>query len=155
MIGIFGWIPFLASDIGGPGGGALSDWLVRRGWQPAAARKRMMLIAACLMPFSLVAVHVDSAYWALGLIGVLLAAQSCWICNLMTLMSETFPREHVATYYSVAAIGGSIGGIISTLLAGKIIQSVGYVPVFTTLGFLHITAFAVIVFFSRRKQDAR
>ena len=97
MVGLLGWIPFLASDIGGPGGGALSDWLVRRGWQPAAARLRMMLIAACLMPLALVAVHVPSAYIALGLIGVLLAAQSCWLNNLMTLMSETFPREQVAT----------------------------------------------------------
>jgi MFS transporter, ACS family, hexuronate transporter len=150
MIGIFGWIPFLASDIGGPGGGALSDWLVRRGCAPATARRRMMLIAACLMPCSLIAVHVSSAYVALALIAVLLAAQSCWMANILTLMSESFPREHVATYSALAAVGGSIGGIISTLLAGKVIHAVGYVPVFTVLGFLHFTAFALLVFFSRR-----
>ncbi len=150
MVGIFGWIPFLAADIGGPGGGAVSDWLVRRGWNPAAARRRLMLIAACIMPVSLVAVHVGSAALALGLIALLLAAQSCWNSNLLTLMSETFPREHLATYVSVASIGGSIGGIISTLLAGQIIKAIGYVPVFTGLGFLHVTAFAVIVFFLRR-----
>jgi MFS transporter, ACS family, hexuronate transporter len=150
MIGIFAWVPSLASVVGGPGGGALSDWLVRRGWKPADARRRLMLIAACLMPCSLIAVHVDSAYVALGLIGLLLATQSCWLCNLMTLMAETFPREHLATYYAISGIGGSIGGIISTLLAGKVIQNIGYVPVFTALGFLHITAFATIVILSRR-----
>ena len=150
MIGLFGWIPFLASDIGGPGGGALSDWLVRRGWKPAEARRRLMLIAACLMPCSLLAVHASSAYVALALIGVILAAQSCWMVNLLTLMSERFPREQVATYLSLSAVGGSIGGIISTLAAGKIIQGFGYVPVFTTLGFLHLAAFAVIVLASRR-----
>jgi ACS family hexuronate transporter-like MFS transporter len=155
MIGIFGWIPFLASDVGGPGGGALSDWLVRRGWNPIAARKRMLLLAACLMPASLIAVHADSAYVALGLIAVLLAAQSCWNTNLLTLMSECFPREHVATYVSVAGIGGSIGGIISTLLAGQIIGTFGYVPVFTTLGFLHVTAFSIILFFMRRHTRAQ
>jgi ACS family hexuronate transporter-like MFS transporter len=144
MLGLFGWIPFLASDIGGPGGGALSDWLVRRGWNPAAARRRMMLLAACLMPCSLVAVHASSAWVALGLIGLILAAQSCWMVNILTLVSESFPREHVATYLSLSALGGSIGGIISTLVAGKIIHHVGYVPVFTTLGFLHIVAFATI-----------
>jgi ACS family hexuronate transporter-like MFS transporter len=109
----------------------------------------MMLIAACLMPCSLAAVHAGSAYVALGLIAVILAAQSCWMSNILTLMSETFPREQLATYVSLCSIGGSIGGIVSTLLAGKIIQSVGYVPVFTTLGFLHFTAFGLIVFFSR------
>lgn len=150
MIGLFGWIPFLASDIGGPGGGALSDWLVRRGWKPADARRRMMLIAACLMPCSLVAVHAPSAYVALALIGVILAAQSCWMANILTLVSETFPREHVGTYLSVSALGGSIGGIVSTLAAGKIIHRAGYVPVFTALGFLHLVAFAAIVWCLRR-----
>jgi MFS family permease len=72
------------------------------------------------------------------------------MANILTLMSESFPREHVATYVALASIGGSIGGIVSTLAAGKVIQSVGYVPVFTTLGFLHITAFGIIVYFSRR-----
>jgi ACS family hexuronate transporter-like MFS transporter len=150
MIGLVGWIPFLASDIGGPGGGALSDWLVRRGWQPAEARRRLMLIAACLMPCSLIAVHASSAWVALALIGVILAAQSCWMVNLLTLVSESFPREHVGTYLSLSALGGSIGGILSTLAAGKIIHHAGYVPVFTTLGFLHITAFGIVIYCSRR-----
>lgn len=150
MIGLFAWIPFLASDIGGPGGGALSDWLIRRGWKAADARRRMMLIAACLMPCSVLAVYAGSAYVALGLIAVILAAQSCWMSNILTLMSETFPRGQLATYVSLCSIGGSLGGIISTLLAGKIIQSVGYVPVFTTLGFLHLIAFALITWSARR-----
>lgn len=150
MIGLFGWIPFLASDIGGPGGGALSDWLVRRGWPPSAARRRMLLVAACLMPCSVLAVHAPSPWVALALIAVILAAQSCWMSNMLTLMSESFPREHVATYVALASIGGSIGGIISTLAAGKIIQGVGYVPVFTALGFLHITAYLIINLVSHR-----
>jgi ACS family hexuronate transporter-like MFS transporter len=154
MIGLFAWIPFLASDIGGPGGGALSDWLVRRGWQSAAARRRLMLVAACLMPCSLLAVYANSPYVALGFIAVLLAAQSCWMSNILTLMSETFPRQQLATFVSLCSIGGSIGGIISTLLAGAIIHRVGYVPVFTVLGFLHLTAFAVIQLSTRRTVPA-
>lgn len=152
MIGLFAWIPFLASDIGGPGGGALSDWLVRRGWAPVAARRRLMLVAACLMPCSLLAVHAGSASLALGLIAVILAAQSCWMSNILTLMSETFPREQLATYVSLCSIGGSIGGILSTLLAGKVIHSMGYVPVFTALGFLHLAAFGIISYLSRRSH---
>jgi ACS family hexuronate transporter-like MFS transporter len=153
MIGIFGWIPFLASDIGGPGGGALSDWLVRRGWKPDVARRRMMLIAACLMPLSIAAVYVPSAYVALAFIAILLAAQSCWLSNLMALMAETFPRQQVATYFAISGVGGSIGGIISTLAAGRIIGAVGYIPVFVTLGFLHIVAYSSIVIFSRLRRS--
>ena len=150
MVGIFAWIPSLASIVGGPGGGAISDWLVRRGWKPAHARRRMLLVAACLMPCSVIAVHASSVYFALGLIALILAAQSCWMGNMLTLISESFPREHVATYLSLSALGGSIGGIISTLAAGKIIHSMGYVPVFTALGFMHLIAFAAVIITSRR-----
>ena len=150
MIGLFGWIPFLAADVGGPGGGAFSDWLVRRGCPPVEARRRLLLVAACLMPLSLLAVHASSATVALALIAVLLAAQSCWNTNLLTLMSEVFPREHVGKFVSLTGIGGALGGIVSTLLAGKVIHAVGYVPVFTVLGFLHITAFLIINFVALR-----
>jgi ACS family hexuronate transporter-like MFS transporter len=150
MIGLFGWIPFLAADLGGPGGGALSDWLVRRGWAAPAARRRMMFSAACLMPCSIIAVFSPSPYVALALIAVLLAAQSCWMSNILTLMAESFPREQLATYAALASIGGSLGGIASTLAAGEVIHAVGYIPVFITLGFLHFTAYGVLSWLSRR-----
>jgi MFS transporter, ACS family, hexuronate transporter len=153
MIGIFAWLPFLASDVGGPGGGALSDWLVRRGWRPNDARRRIMFVSACLMPCSVFAVHAPSAFVALALIGVVLAAHACWMANNLTLLSETFPREHVGTYLSLSAVGGSIGGIISTLAAGRVISNVGFVPVFTVLGFLHITAF-VFMFYLRPQSPS-
>ncbi|MES2693143.1 MAG: MFS transporter [Verrucomicrobiota bacterium] len=152
MIGFFAWIPFLAAGIGGPGGGALSDWLIRRGWKPIEARRRMLLLVACIMPLSIVAVHVTSPVFAIAIIGVLLAAQSCWFANLFTLMSEYFPREHMATYVGLSGVGGTIGGIISTLAAGKIIQTIGYVPVFTCLGFLHLLGLLSIHIFSKRQQ---
>jgi ACS family hexuronate transporter-like MFS transporter len=153
MIGLWAWIPFLAADVGGPGGGALSDWLVRRGWAPAAARRRLMLAAACLMPVSLVAVHARSAAFALALIAVLLGAQSCWNSNFLTLISEVFPRRHVATYAAATGMAGAAGGVITTLLAGQLIHNVGYVPVFTGLGFLHLTAFVIVIVAFRRAEN--
>ena len=40
-----------------------------------------------------------------------------------------------------AGFGGSIGGIIATLLTGYVVAISSYVPVFTFLAFMHITAF--------------
>ena len=149
MIGLFGWLPFLASDIGGPGGGALSDWLVRRGWQSRKARLTLMTAAATLMPLAAVAVRTDSSWVALGLIALLLGAQSCWMANQLTLISESIPHRQAATLLALSAIGGSIGGMISTLLAGRVIAATGYVPVFTAIGFLHGIAL-LILFISMR-----
>ena len=144
MIGAVGWIPFLASDIGGPGGGALSDWLVRRGWQPRRARLALMLLAACAMPVSIVAVLTPNAWLSIACIALILGSQSCWMANQLTLISESVPRTHAASLLALSALGGSIGGIAANLLAGRAIHAAGYVPVFCVLGFCHLTAFAVL-----------
>jgi MFS transporter, ACS family, hexuronate transporter len=155
-IGLVGWLPYLAADIGGPGGGAMSDWLVRRGWQPGKARRALMLFAACLMPLSLVAVRTEYVWLAVALIGLLFAAQTCWMANQLTLISESVSRENVATLLSLSALGGSIGGIVANLLTGRAVASVGYVPVFTVFGGLHLMAFGVLIatmWWSTRKKS--
>ncbi len=154
MIGLVGWLPFLASDIGGPGGGALSDWLVRRGWQSRTARLTLMISAALLMPLAALAVRIGSPWLALGLIALLLGAQSCWMANQLTLISESISHHQSATLLALSAIGGSIGGMVSTLLAGRVIAAAGYVPVFTTIGFVHLTALMVI-FAALRAQNRK
>jgi ACS family hexuronate transporter-like MFS transporter len=113
-----------------------------------------MLVAACLMPAAVVAVHAKSAALALGLIAVLLGAQSCWNSNILALTSEVFPRQSVATYAAATGMAGAIGGVITTLLAGQLIHNFGYVPVFTGLGFLHLIAFSIIYLSFRRSENA-
>lgn len=152
MIGAVGWIPFLASDVGGPGGGALSDWLVRRGWQPRKARLALMLFAASCMPAAVVAVFTPNAWASIACIAVVLGAQSCWMANQLTLISESVPRTHAATLLALSALGGSIGGIAANLLAGRAIQAAGYVPVFCVIACCHITAFLILVVTGRMRR---
>ena len=150
MIGAVGWIPFLASDVGGPGGGALSDWLVRHGWKPRRARLALMLFAACVMPVSILAVLTPNAWLSIACIALILGSQSCWMANQLTLISESVPRSHVASLLALSALGGSLGGIAANLLAGRAIHAAGYVPVFCALGFCHLTAFAVLAVTGRK-----
>jgi len=154
-VALLGWIPYLASPLfGGPLGGAIGDWMVRRGAEPRVARLRMMLTAACLTPAALIAVRTEHTWLAVAMCFLMVAANSCWSVNKLTLATELVPRSQVASLVSLGGIAGSIGGIVSTLLAGKLIATVGYVPVFTGLGFLHLTAFAILYILQRRSAPA-
>ena len=153
MIGALAWIPFLASDVGGPGGGALSDWLIRRGVPARRARLTLMLLAACCTPAALVAVRTESSAVALGCIALVLGAQSCWMANQLTLISESVPRTQTASLLALSALGGSIGGILVNLLAGRVIAAAGYVPVFTGIAFCHLAAFGVLTACGRGRNE--
>lgn len=148
---LLGWLPYLASPFfGGPIGGALSDWLVRRGVAVCTARMRLMLGAACVTPLALVAVRTEHAWLAVVISFFLVAANSCWNVNKLTLVSELVSRHQVASIVSLGGIAGSVGGVLSTLLAGKLIATIGYVPVFTGIGVLHLAAFSILALVQRR-----
>lgn len=151
MIALLGWIPYLASPLfGGPLGGAMSDWMVRRGIEPRVARMRMMFGAACIMPLALVAVRTEHSWLAIAIVTLLVAANSCWSVNRLTLSTDLVPRTRVARLVSLGGIAGALGGIVAMLMAGRLIATVGYMPVFTALGFLHITAFGILYLLQRR-----
>lgn len=144
--GLMAWIPFLGADLGALSGGALSDFLVRRGMNIRRARRRILLAVACFTPLALVAVRVDSIPLAIGLITLVMFLQAAWNTNLTTLIIESTPPQYVARTVALTLMGGTVGGGLSTLLAGHVIKSVGYVSVFTALGFVHLTAFAIMTF---------
>ena len=45
-----------------------------------------------------------------------MAAQSCWMANQLTLISESVARENVATLLALSAIGGTLGGIVGAIV---------------------------------------
>lgn len=88
----------------------------------------------------------------MAIIAVMFAGQTCWMANQLALLSEYFPRSAVATVISISAIGGSLGGIVATLLTGQAVQHYGYVPVFTVMSGLHLIALTAIGFVLFRRQ---
>jgi ACS family hexuronate transporter-like MFS transporter len=142
--GMMAWIPFLGADLGALTGGAVSDWLVRRGTDPRLARRRILLVVACLTPLTLVAARVGSAPLAVSLITVVMFLQASWNTNLTTLIIESTPPQNIAQVVALTLMGGTVGGGLSTLLTGQVIRNFGYIPVFTALAFIHLTAYSLM-----------
>lgn len=153
-LGFVGWLPYLLGNLGGFGGGAASDWLVRRGLAPVRARCAIMLGVVCFMPLANVAVRTGSLALCVLLIGGMYAGHVCWMVNQLALLSECYPRQIVGTMLSISAIGGSLGGMAGTLLIGRAVRSVGYVPVFSTMSVLHAAALGALLVFLRRRHRA-
>jgi hypothetical protein len=102
------------------------------------------LVVACLTPLTLVAVRVGSAPLAVSLITLVMFLQSSWNTNLTTLIIESTPPQNIAQVVALTLMGGTVGGGLSTLLTGQVIRNFGYVPVFTALGFIHLTAYSLM-----------
>lgn len=136
QIGIFQWAPYLCAALGSLFGGALSGWLIRRGRSVNAARKIAMVIAACMMPFGILAAHASSAYLALAMIAVVLFGFQMWISNVQTLPSDYFANASIG---SVAGLGGMAAGISSlffNLCTGWLVMHFGFTVVLTIAGLL-------------------
>ncbi|MBS1814263.1 MAG: MFS transporter [Acidobacteria bacterium] len=135
-IGASAWAPYLAAAVGALFGGWLSGRLIRSGMSVNKARRTAILIAACMMPFGILAAHAHSAYGALACIAIVLFGFQMWVSNVQTLPSDFFPGAAVG---SVAGMGGTAAGISSLLFnlcTGWIITHFGYASVLTLAGLL-------------------
>jgi ACS family hexuronate transporter-like MFS transporter len=135
-VGAAGWLPYLAAAAGALFGGWAAGRLIRAGLGVNAARKTVVAIAACMMPFGILAARADSAHAALVCITVVLFGFQMWISNVQTLPSDFFPQASVG---AVAGMGGTAAGIASLLFnlsTAPLARHFGYGFVLTIAGLL-------------------
>jgi len=141
-IGATAWIPFLAAGIGNFAGGAASGFLIRMWRDVVSSRLTVMAVSALVMMFGAGVRNCHSPLLAIGSISVIVFAYSAWAANVLTLPSDIFPPAMVATVAGASGTAAGLGGIVTTYLAGRVIDRYSYGPVFIGLGCLPILAFA-------------
>ena len=135
-IGAFQWAPYLCAGLGSLFGGWLSGRMIHHGVSVNRARKIVIGLAACLMPFGILAARATEPHAALALIAVVLFGFQMWISNVQTLPSDFF---HASAVGSVAGLGGTAAGISSLLFnlcTGSLVVHFGYPIVLTIAGVL-------------------
>ncbi len=66
----------------------------------------------------------------------------------------SFPRGNVGSVAGLVGFGGAMGGIVSNLIAGRLLDlGMGYGTVFSIMGMCHVTAFVIILLTIRNIQS--
>jgi ACS family hexuronate transporter-like MFS transporter len=129
-IGLFAWIPYLASDAGALAGGALGAALTRRGWSLAAARTTVLWVGALVVPLSLPVLFVDSAWWALACLALAMFGIQVRVVAHFTLPADLYAAGRVARIWGLTGAAGSLGAMAFTPAVGWAIDTWSYGPVF-------------------------
>jgi ACS family hexuronate transporter-like MFS transporter len=143
-----GWalpVVYLMADVGSVGGGWISGWLIRRGWQTARARRAAMLLCAVSMPVAAMSAFAGSAVAVIALVSIATAAHQGWSANLYTTTSDTFPKNVVASVTGIGGCAGGLGGFLfSSVIPGLVITHFGYTPMIVFMGALHLAAWLAL-----------
>jgi ACS family hexuronate transporter-like MFS transporter len=144
QIALFAWMPFLAADFGSMFGGLLVIQLQKRGVTLINARRIAFSIGACLMLGMGLVGFVDSPYIAIALISLGGFAHQTLSVTVITMSSDLFRKNEVATVAGMAGTCGNAGLLISSLLIGGLVTTIGYTPFFIGLPLLDVIGAVVL-----------
>ena len=146
QIAAFTWIPFVAADLGNFAGGLTSGALVKRGMAVLRARKRVCIVSCIPILAGIPAVLAGSPYSSLGFICLALFGYASWSTMGLTLPSDLFPSEVVATVTGLTGLAAGLTGALFTLLVGTLVDHFSYFPAFVLAATAPILATLSIVF---------
>ena len=154
QIGSYYWIPFLALGFSNILSGRLSDGLVRSGWTPRRARAFLLTLAALITPVSWLASLAPNPGWAIALMTALMAAHGLWISNFLGLLGDLFPSRAIATITGLTGTAGGVGGMLSNLIVGPVVDRFSFAPAFAVSGVLYPAALLILLWAIRTKPAA-
>jgi ACS family hexuronate transporter-like MFS transporter len=154
QIALFAWMPFLAADFGCLFGGMIAMALQKRaGLSVVNSRRCAFSVGALLMLGVGFAGFVSNPYAAIALLSLAGFAHQTLSVTVITMASDLFRKNEVATAAGMAGIFGNAGLLIFSLLIGGMVASVGYAPFFVCLGLFDVAG-AVILWTLVRERGA-
>ncbi|MEO8595164.1 MAG: MFS transporter [Candidatus Solibacter sp.] len=145
QIAMFAWLPFLAADFGCIFGGVVAIWMQKKfGLSLINSRRSAFTLGAVLMLGVGFVGVVDSPYVAIALLSLAGFAHQTLSVTVITMSSDLFPKNAVATVAGMAGTMGNAGLTIFSLLIGGLVATVGYTPFFMCLGLLDIVGAIVL-----------
>lgn len=140
------WIPYVGAALGSLAGGWLSSHFIKAGRSVSFARKATILIGACILLPSLIAVaFVSDAMVAVTVMAVILFGYQFVINNIQTLPGDMYTGKSIG---SLAGLGGAAAtlGTIATMLFIPMLTSGGNWTPFFIMGASLVPVSLICVF---------
>lgn len=144
QIALFAWLPFLAADLGCLFGPAVVAFLQRRGIDLIDARRAAFTLGAVLMTGMAFVGLATNPYAAIALLCLGGFAHQTLSVTVITMASDLFAKNEVATAAGMAGLAGNLGVLIFSLSLGQMVDGVGYEPFFILLGVLDLVGAALL-----------
>ena len=144
QIAMFAWLPFVAADLGCMFGPVIAHFLQKRGVSLINARRWAVTVGAAMMTGMAFVGRVESPYAAIALLCLGGFAHQTLSVTVITMASDLFARNEVATVAGIAGLAGNLGVLVFTLALGKLVDQIGYGPFFTVLGLLDLVGAALL-----------
>lgn len=155
QIAMFAWLPFLAADLGCLFGPTVVLWLQKRGVRLINARRGAFTVGACMMMGVAGVGFVESPYAAIALLSLAGFAHQTLSVTVITMSSDLFKRNEVATVAGMCGTFGNLGLLIFSLMIGGLMATVGYTPFFVTLAVLDLVAAVLLWVLVREPEHTR
>jgi ACS family hexuronate transporter-like MFS transporter len=152
-IALFAWMPFVAADLGNFTGGLISGYCIRRGIPVVRARTWVCAVSCLPILAGIPAAGMHNVYAALGMICFALWGYASWSTMGLTLPSDLFPQDVVATVTGLSGLAAGLVGAVFTIAVGVLVDRFSYAPAFLVAGLLPLLATACIFLLIREPQS--
>ena len=112
------WIPFIAADVGSFFAGAVSGYLIKRGWSLGAARKAPIVYGGIGMTLLIPTIFTTNLYIIAFLFALVTFTYAGFTTMANVLPSDLFGSESVGSVSGLGGTGAGIGTIIAFKLIG-------------------------------------
>ena len=153
QIALTAWMPFLAADFGCLFGGLVAMQVQKRfGVSIINARRCAFTLGAVMMLGVGFVGVVESPYAAIALLSLAGFAHQTLSVTVITMSSDLFRKNEVATAAGMAGTFGNAGLLIFSLAIGGLVAKIGYTPFFICLGLFDLLGAAVLWTLVRERE---
>jgi len=152
------WIPFVAADLGNFFGGAVSGYLIRRGWSVGAARKALVVFGGVGVMTLIPTIFTSNLYLIAGLFGLASLAYSAFSTMANVLPSDVFHGDAVASVSGLSGSAAGVGTILAFYFVGHLSdarQSMGshsFDPIIIAAGLVSFSGMLLVLWLIRNTR---